>query len=198
MGITQDLAGRFSRQYEGRVRVPRKIENEVRNHARPGGLTVHEQRKAAAASAAVATFFLGKSRFPQPELIMEDLPVVDQIREALKNLPGGMNKAHGGEAELIALAARQQNETGTRQVLLSNDGGASVVALQHQIPTRHAADVLAEFACADPGLTPAVCAALFKTACEISAPPAVARPADDSAFTCGYANSLCTPCDKAE
>ncbi|MET9250273.1 hypothetical protein [Nonomuraea sp. NPDC003709] len=198
MGIIQHLAGRFVRQHGGRVRVPRIIEREVRNHARPGGATEREQRKAAAATAIVAAFFLGKSRFPQPELSTEDLPTVERIMEALKNLPGGMNKTHGGEAELIALAAREQKATGTRQVLLSNDGGASVVAARYQIPTRHAADVLAEFACADPGLSPTECTALFRSACEISAPPVVSRPADDSAFTCSHANGLCGPCDNAE
>ncbi|MER6574706.1 hypothetical protein [Nonomuraea sp. NPDC001023] len=145
----------------------------------------------------MAAFFLGKSRFPQPELIAEDLPVVDRIREALKNLPGGMDKAHGGEAELIALASREQKTTGARQVLLSNDGGASVVAALYQIPTRHAADVLAEFACADPELSPAECMTLFTSACEVSAPPTVARPADASAFACSSADGVCTPCDNA-
>ncbi len=194
LGTADDLPGRFVRHYRGRARIPRKIENEVRGHSSSRGATEGEQRKARAATAIVRALFLGDGTFPRPELTAADLPLVDKIILSLKNFPGGRGKAHGGEAELIALAVQQQ-ATGRRQVLLANDGGASIVAALHNIPTRHGADLLAELACADPELPAARCLDLFKESCLVSAPPASCRPADDSVFRCSRSGSRCAPCD---
>lgn len=198
LGTAEDLPGRFARHYHGRARIPRKIENEVRGHSSGGGTTDMEQRKSRAATAVVRALFLGSGTFPKLELTDADLPLVDRVITALKNLPGGKGKAHGGEAVLIALAVRHKRATGERQVLLSNDGGASVVAALHDVPTRHAGDVLAELACADTKLAPARCLKLFIASCLVSTPPASCRPADDSAFRCSRSGSACTPCDAVD
>jgi hypothetical protein len=60
-----------------------------------------QERKARAATAVLTALFLGNGMFPKPELTDMDLPLVDQLITTLKNLPGGHNTAHAGEAELI-------------------------------------------------------------------------------------------------
>jgi hypothetical protein len=198
LGTADDLPRRFTRHFRGRVQVPRRAENEVRGHSNGGGTTAQELRKTNAATAVIRALFLGGGTFPKPELNNADLPLVDQIITALKNLPGGKGKAHGGEAELIALAVREQRNTSERQVLLANDGGASIVAALHHVPTRHAADVLAEFACADPELSAARCLELFTESCFVSAPPTSCWPEDDTAFRCRRSESTCAPCDAVD
>jgi hypothetical protein len=195
LGIAEDLPGRFVRHYRGRAQVPRVIQNEVRGHSNGDSTINREQLKARVADAVVNALFLGSGVFPQPELVHEDLSLVDEVRTALKNFPGGKDKAHGGEAELIALAVRLQRESGKRQVLLSNDGGASVVAARHHVPTRHAAEVLAELACTNVDLSAARCMKLFTESCEVSAPPASCRPLNDSAFKCSRSENVCPPCE---
>lgn len=198
LGTAEDLPGRFVRHYRGRAQVPRIIQNEVRGHSNGGGTVDKEQRKARVADAVVNALFLGSGVFPQPELVHEDLSLVDEVRTALKNFPGGRDKAHGGEAELIALAVRLKREAGKRQVLLSNDGGASVVAALHHVPTRHAGEVLAELGCANVDLSAARCMKLFTESCEISAPPASCRPVNDAAFRCSRSESGCPPCEAVD
>jgi len=97
----------------------------------------------------------------------------------------------GGEDPLIA-GTRDQD----RHIILSNDGGASIVAARHGIPTRHIGDVLAEFACADPELPAEACQQAFNTAIRISAPPVRVRPAGIQSFTCAGTAAGCPRCDR--
>ena len=105
--------------------------------------------------------------------------VTEQLK-ALSEVPG---KRHSGEAELIVLAEKQAALGQGKHILLSNDGGASIVAGQHGISTRHIGDILAEFACADPELAAEACMRAFNVAIRISAPPFSSRPTSVQAFT---------------
>lgn len=194
LGVSPDLPKRFRSLYSGRARVPRQVENELRGHSRPSA-GAGQASKVAAATSVVNALFIGHSAFPKPELKDEDMPLVERIRVALKGLPGAIGKSHGGEAVMIALAVRSGRESHARQVLLANDGGASVVAAAHGIATRHAADVFAEMACADPTLDADLCFENFKSACAISSPPASCTPNDRSYFACRKEGDSCRPCD---
>jgi hypothetical protein len=195
LGTAPELPPVFTRHFRGRVRVPRKIRNELRGHSNTQPATRHDYRRKQAATAAIKAFFIGDGVFPQPELTPNDIPLLDEILDALRNLPGGKGKGHSGEAELIALAVREARQTATRQVLLANDGGASVVAARYKVPSRHAADVLAEFSCGAHGVTPRRCLQIFQEACDISAPPAHCLPKDESFFVCIKSESGCSQCD---
>lgn len=197
LGVEDDLPDRFMRLYKNRIRVPRKIEGELRGHTN-GGTSRNDQLTAAAARASVNAMFLGETRFRQPELEEEDIPLVDDLRAALSKTPGGLGKAHGGEATLIALAVRMKKSSGKRQVLLSNDGGASAVAALHQIPTRHAADVLCEIACSDSTITAQRCWEIFSKTRDISCPPRACHPANSSTFECKISSGTCAPCDEVD
>ena len=109
--------------------------------------------------------------------------MTEQLK-ALSEVPG---KRHSGEAELIVLAEKQAALGQGKHILLSNDGGASIVAGQHGISTRHIGDILAEFACADPDLAAEACMRAFNVAIRISAPP-VPQPAGRHSGIYLYAN----------
>jgi hypothetical protein len=81
---------------------------------------------------------------------------------------------------------------------MSNDGGASVVAGQHGISTRHIGDILAEFACADPDLAAEACMQGFNVAIRISAPPIDTRPTSVQAFTCARSATGCEQCERID
>ena len=195
LGTAEDLPARFASTYRGRSRVPRKVENELRGHSLGGGDSDADRLKTEAARVVVDALFVGERRFPAPELEDTDMSFVEAITTALRKFPGGEGKKHGGEAVVIALAVKERNARGTRQLLLANDAGASVVAANNGIATRHAADVLAEMACADHSLTPERCLSAFQDACEFSAPPRDCRPSATDAFRCRRASEACALCD---
>lgn len=201
LGSDGDLPGRFRHRYGGRVRVADVVDHEIRglSEARPAPDAPNtEYDRVAAAIRAVRELLLGVRSLPVARLRDEDLEEVAQVTEQLRALSDDKDKKHGGEAQIIVLAARAASEQEGRHVLLTNDGGASVVAHQHGIPARHAADVIAELACADTGLTPEMCLASFRASVPISAPPAHCRPTDTAAFACRGTSSGCTACDNTQ
>jgi hypothetical protein len=196
LGTADDLPGRFLHRYRGLAQIPRTIENEVRGHSYGDDTEPGSAARAVAATAIVGALFLGQRTIPAPELRDDDLMIVDNVVAELRAFPGGKDKKHGGEAVLIVLATRAARESGRRQVLLSNDGGASVVADHNGVPTRHAADVLAEFACADPELPAQRCLKLFRESCAVSAPPKSCRPRTADFFECKRSGGGCEECDE--
>lgn len=201
LGTDGQLLRRFRGRYGGKIRVADVVDREIRGLSEgvPGpDAPDTEYDRIAAATHAVRELLLGARSLPVVRLREQDLEEVAHVTEQLRALSDDKNKKHGGEAQIIVLAARTASEQGCRQVLLTNDGGASVVAHQHGIPARHAADVIAELACADASLTPEMCLAVFRASVPISAPPAHCRPTDAAAFTCRATSSGCAACDSTE
>ena len=200
LGVAPDLPARFRQQYRGRVRVARNVGLEVRGQSQakaPDGDVAHRRREAAAV--AVRELLLAGTSLPVVHLAEEDLPEVQRVADRLAALSDDPSKRHGGEAACIVLARRAAATVPGRHVLLTNDGGASTVADRYGIPSRHAADVLAELSCADPALTAAACWRHHQDAVAFSGIPANARPAGRSAFDClADGGGTCRACDEAD
>jgi hypothetical protein len=200
LGTDQGLLDRFRRHYRGRIRLTKLVCRELRalSEQPTGGAPDEDYDRIAAATRAVRTLLIGESALPVTELGDEDLNAAASVTEQLKTLSEVPGKRHSGEAELIVLAEKQAALDRGKHVLLSNDGGASIVAGQHGISTRHIGDVLAEFACADPALAAEACMRAFDVAIRISAPPARSRPAGAQAFTCNRTATGCDQCDRID
>jgi len=201
LGTDESLLERFRRHYGGRIRLAKRVAREVRLLSEDSpfpGACDQDYDRVAAATRAVRAILLGPRALPLFELCAEDLAVVEKVTEQLKALSDIGGKSHGGEAEIIVLAARAARSDKSTQVLLSNDGGASVIAHRYEIPTRHIGDLLAEFSCSDPDLAPESCIAAFNAAIQISAPPVCSRPTGIEGFTCSGTAAGCVPCEDAE
>jgi len=201
LGTDESLLERFRRHYRGRIRLAKRVAREVRLLSEDSPLPDardQDHDRVAAATRVARAILLGTRALPLVELCAEDLADVEKVTEQLKALSDIGGKSHGGEAEIIVLAARAANRDKTTQVLLANDGGASVIAHRYGVPTRHIGDLLAEFACSDPDLTPESCLAAFNAAIRVSAPPVHSRPAGIEGFTCSGTATGCVPCEDAE
>ena len=200
LGTDQGLLDRFRRHYRGRIRLTKLVCRELRAFSEQptGGAPDEDYDRITAATRAVRTLLIGESALPVTELGDEDLAAAASVTEQLKALSEVPGKRHGGEAELIVLAEKLAVLGRGKHVLLSNDGGASIVAGQHGISTRHIGDVLAEFACADPDLAAEACMRAFDVAIRISAPPVRSQPTSVQAFTCTRTATGCDQCDKIE
>ncbi|MFF2058969.1 hypothetical protein [Rhodococcus qingshengii] len=182
-------------RYGGRLRITPKVENEIRGHSFANGTSDKELAIRDAATAAVREFLVGSDPLAKFTIKVEDLPLIDQVVNQLKALSSDPDKRHSGEAEIIAVAARVRDKSGKPQIMLGNDGDASLVAKQHGVYARHAADVLAEFACRDKSLEPSRCYALFSTSCAVTSPPKACWPPDEDAFVCIGDDGECRSCD---
>jgi hypothetical protein len=149
----------------------------------------------AAAKRIVTELLLGDGSFPKVDISTEDLPDVARITSQLKAVSREATKKHGGEAQIIVLA-KKASASGRRQVMLANDGSASIVAAHNGVPTRHAADVLAELSCGDAGLSPEDCLAMMQASFPVSAPPADCRPTASSSFDCYHDDEGCRFCEQ--
>lgn len=196
LGTDQDLLDRFRKHYSGRFRITARVARELRIHASrtPDPYAPDEDFERQAAAARAVGSLLG-ARTPLAELQRADLAEVDRVTQQLKAISDTNNRSHGGEAEIIVLAAQKMAAERKTQVLLSNDGGASIVADRYGIPTRHVGDILAEFACSDPDLAPETCLQVFRTAIVVSAPPAHCRQLDAAGFSCAATPDGCAACD---
>ena len=195
LGVADDLPGRFRACFGQRVKVPRKVENELRGHSDDRASDDHSLAKANAAALVLQQLFVGGRVFAAPELEESDYHRFDAVMLALKSLPGADGRTHGGEAVAITLASRERDATGARHVIAANDAGASQIARRYGIPCRHAADILAEISCHDDELTATRCLALFNTARTFTAPPRYCCPETTDAFTCHKEQQGCEPCD---
>lgn len=197
LGTDKDLLDRFRLQYTGRIRIAKTVAVELQFHSDRDitGLPDDAYDRVASATAAINSLLVGPDCLLPIGVGNEDLPEVARIAQQLKALSEDKTKRHGGEAEIIVLAAKHARLDGRVHVLLTNDGGASVIADQHRLPSRHVGDVLAEFACGSPALAPGACRTAFTAAVRLSAPPAHSRQSRVADFTCVMTASGCAPCD---
>ena len=197
LGTDKDLLDRFRLQYTGRIRIAKTVEAELRFHSNRDtvGLSDVEYDRVTAATAVVNTLLVGPDRLLPVGVENGDLPEVARIAQQLKAISEDKAKRHGGEAEIIVLAVKQARPGGRVHILLTNDGGASIVADQHGLPSRHIGDVLAEFACGTPPLAPDACFTAFTAAVRLSAPPAHSRQSQVADFICFMTASGCANCD---
>jgi hypothetical protein len=197
LGTEQDLLDRFRRHYRGRIRLTKLVCRELRAFSEQptGRASDVDYDRITAATRAVQTLLIGENALPVAELADQDLVAVGNVTEQLKALSEDPGKRHSGEAQLIVLAEKEAALGQNKHILLSNDGGASIVADQHGISTRHIGDVLAEFACADPDLAAETCMQAFIRAIRISAPPVRSRPTNVQAFTCARSATGCDQCE---
>jgi hypothetical protein len=191
-GSDVDVPGIFREHYRGRLRLAERIDKELR------GLTGHSNHDvASAAENAVQRLRFGNRPLDVQRPALTDMSEVEKVHAQLKAVPGasGDPKKHLGEAEVIVLA-RKAAVRGQTQILLANDAGASVVAQAHGISSRHAADVIAELACADAALTPEGCLRRFRAGDKVSRVPRACLPSGPEAFACARAgNETCVTCD---
>ena len=197
MGTHKDLPSRFRKHYSGRVRLTTSVDREVRGHSNASpdsSAPAADHQRVGAASRSVREFLLAGQLLPIEVLADEDLSAVAVVVEELKRL-GDRGKKHGGEAEIIVIAERLRATSNRPHILLTNDGGASTVAAQHGLPSRHAGDVLAELACANHDLDASTCWQRFQASEPISKIPEHCRPRGKDAFLCMGNKTSCTRCD---
>lgn len=197
LGTDLQLIDRFRNHCRGRIRLAKAVARELRGHSELSTVDLTEEAydRVRAASLAVRCLLIGPERLNVIEPDFSDLREIENVALQLKSLSDAPDKRHGGEAEIIVLAAKNARLQRNRQVLLTNDGGASVVANQHGISSRHFGDMLAEFACTDRTVDAADWFGAFASAIRISAPPAHSRPMNAKSFVCSANASGCTSCD---
>lgn len=197
-GTNADTLDRFRSHYANRASVGGAVDWEVRKHTEKAPAVDAPESDHArynAAVAAVKALLVGPSALPVVRLNQSELALVEPIKLQLAALSNG-NKSHGGEAELIVLATRAaRSQPSRRQVILTNDGAASVVAHGRQLPSRHAGDVLAELACADESLDCESCWARFNVGHAVSGIPRNARPGSSDDFNCRSEAGNCAHCE---
>lgn len=201
LGTNPELLTRFRRRYLGRAQVSRGVDREVRGIS----LAVSSSAKSdvglmvrQAAKLAVQGLLVDSPQLRVYELQMSDLRQVDQIKQQLRAFSKGSESKHGGEAELIVLAVRQMQKSGKTQLMLANDGAASVVARGHGLLSRHIGDLIGEFGCADTELGELRCFQLYSEAIEVSTPPTHVRALSAAAFRCSMRSGTCNVCDELD
>jgi len=200
LGSDAHLPEQFRRHFRGRVRVANGVAREVRGHARtspPADAAPREHHRYDAASNAVRELLVADRTLPIVELEEDDLAAVDLVMAQLKALEAEPTKRHAGEAQIIVLAEKAARSHPT-QVVLTNDGGASVVAQKHGLRSRHAGDVLAEMACANPDMDAGELWSVFSHCVTFTAPPSHARPTSDQDLRCRRQQDSCPTCDEVE
>jgi hypothetical protein len=197
LGTDETLLGRFRGHYQGRIQVTKTVVRELRQHSErsTAGLPDDDYDRVIAAGRAYRSLLLGQGRLEPVEATTADLLEIEHVTQQLKGLSEATDKRQGGEAEIIVLATGQAILKHRQHVLLTNDGGASVIADRYGIPARHFGDLLAEFTCADSELDATECLRIFIDAVRISAPPAHCRPSSVDCFTCAKGEAGCVPCD---
>lgn len=103
---------------------------------------------------------------------------------------------HAGETESIVIA-KTLTDGGTPTVLLTSDGGASLVAEAMGIPSKHIGHVIRELVCADPRhLTTGLQASFDSITRAVGTPPAASLPDGEAWFECWAADGACAVCDR--
>ncbi|MDP9164586.1 MAG: hypothetical protein M3O32_00695 [Actinomycetota bacterium] len=202
MGRRVRLTARFQAHYAGRTSVAMAVSKEVDHLADASAARISLGRVAAHAAAQAIRPALVSGAIPvvpvDPPADDAESKVADEVLAALRAAPQGDDDPsfrHGGEAAVI-MACFKAQKAGGRHIMLANDGPASKVAALHGVLTRHAADVIAEFACADRTLDADSLKDDFEYACKASKPPADCIPAGPGHFTCRRADDgTCVRCD---
>jgi hypothetical protein len=129
------------------------------------------------------------------DVVLQQLADIDRANEVTSAADRVKRaKRHAGEAQSIVGAARvlQANQT---TLLLTNDGGASLVAESHNVPARTLAHLLAELVCANPVLNPErVHADLISMTQSFGTLPADVRPINAQFYTCLAVAGSCERC----
>ncbi|MFJ7201119.1 MULTISPECIES: hypothetical protein [unclassified Streptomyces] len=114
---------------------------------------------------------------------------------AWSSLDADRAKRHHGEMESILVATDIIKDGGTA-IVLTNDGGASLVAWQQGVSARNLRDILAELACANPEMKEEdLLTAFNEMTVHFGTLPADVRPTDSSAFRCRALAGACHACD---
>lgn len=202
MGRKARLAAKFKAHYAGRTSVVATVSKEVDHLADAPAARIPPARVAAHSAAQAIRPALVSGALPvvpvDPPADDAESKVADEVLADLRSAPQDEDDPsfrHGGEAAVI-MACFKAQKAGGRHIMLANDGPASRVAAQHGVLTRHAADVIAEFACADRALDPTSLLDDFEYTCRASKPPADCIPASADHFTCRLADDgTCSRCD---
>lgn len=200
VGTDPALIARLRSHYGGRLKIVKAVEREIRGTASqrpPDNAAPEDHARFAAADRCVRELFHAVGGIATEVVDYADLPAVAEIVKELERLaPTGPSGKHGGEAELIVLVKKSlTTQPDCPHVVLTNDGGASVVAHLHGLVARHSADLLAEFACSDDDMTADNCWTAWQNGKDVSRLPAHCRPSDRSAFVCSRsASGTCRTC----
>ncbi|MEU7863836.1 hypothetical protein [Nonomuraea sp. NPDC049141] len=198
LGTQEELPTRFRERYGNRVRVAEGVVREVRSHSdmRSGtDASPDDHTRVMAARLVYRKLLLDDASLPVVSLKHDDLLMLDQVAERLRALSADPLKKHGGEAQIIVLAVRQMARDGRPHILLTNDGGASVVASNYGLPSRHLGDILAELSCSDRTVKSTDWFAQFQISLNVSAPPFHSRQRNSDAFECQQSGDGCGACD---
>ncbi|MDM8085131.1 hypothetical protein QUV83_10175 [Cellulomonas cellasea] len=198
-GTYGDTLDRLRTHYANRAYLGPKVDREVRGFARDAPAVdapEDEHARYQAATAAINALLLGPTALQVQRLTDHELPLIEPIKQQLAAMSNtNAKKSHGGEAELIVLASRAANDRPDRRnVLLTNDAAASVVAGRRHLPSRHGGDMLAELACSDASLDCDSCWARFQAGHAISGIPTNARQRGRDDFTCRRTEGECQDC----
>lgn len=130
----------------------------------------------------------------QQQLRELDRAAAERRGTAWRPVDADRAKRHHGEMESI-LVATDIIKAGGTAVVLTNDGGASRVAWRQGVSARNLRDILAELACANPGLKEEdLLTAFNEMTVDFGTLPADVRPADSSAFRCRALAGACHFC----
>lgn len=186
----------FMIHYEGRLFVVSAVAGEVRRAADPANSARIEGAVQNAAR-------IARSRFLDSGAVVvddgdPDSKVFDEVYRQLSQLPKPAGevrheRANVGEAFTIAMCIKHRHK-GRRLVFLTNDGGASVVATFHEVPTRHFGHILRELVCAGHISFEDAFEALT-TAQRISGIPQDDVPKSPDELACNASGQTCARCD---
>lgn len=202
MGRKARLGAAFVAHYAGRASVSPTVSGELDHLADVTPARLSPKRVAVRSAAQAIRPALRSGALPVvpalPPADEAEQKTADEVIDDLRALPQDEDDPsfrHGGEAAVI-VACLQAMRAGGRHVMLANDGPASKIAAKHGVLTRHAADVLAEFACADTSLSPQQLHDDFAYTLAASRPPADCLPSGVEHFTCQRADDgACPRCD---
>lgn len=195
-GRKRECVPKFTGHYADRLHVAENVAMEIARIAAPAAARWADGR--AHTAAAVAKTSIIDAEKCRVDLDEYDSKVFDNVLLKLKNLPKKGEEpqhefAHLGEAASIALCVLRIAE-GQRVVFLVNDGGASLVASQHDVPARHFGHVLSELACAG-YYTSEEAFDVFAYATAVSGVPVDAAPQGAKELECRRSSGSCGTCD---
>lgn len=193
----------FLAHVDGRLYLTVAVVHEIRRLAGiPTARRRPDQVRTGQAADLIERLVLAPQRATIVALSPADEDLLDRVTAQLRSLPKyGDEPAddhplrHAGEAATIVSCVREAREN-TALVMLTNDGGASLIAATHGVRCRHLCDVLKELVCVGSGLTSIAAANAFARMATVSAPPKDCLPKNDEDFTCHRIGDICERCTR--